>query len=159
MKHASEIELLEYIAGKLAGPQGERLRRHIAQCSDCSARHDQARRTWDILGQWPVDAAPHHVAGRVEALAAREKTPARSATKAPIALRPRIFAALRIAAAVLIAAGAGHLLGRLAGSPSEQTALISADKPQYIAALGFEWSSELTWTVLQENAQTGANQP
>ena len=149
MKHISEIEFLHYVGGKLAAQESEQVRRHIAECSDCASRHQQTRQMWHTLGKWQVDSSAHQIAGRVEALAAERQSQHRPVHK--------VFAAFRIAAAIILAIGGGHLLARFSAPSNEPTAIISTDKPQYLAALGFEWSSELTWTVLEENTQNGAN--
>ena len=159
MKHISESELLDYAAGKLPGSESEQVRRHIAECVDCEKRHKQTLATWELLGTWRVDPSAHQVADRVESLARQQEAHGRSELKASIPLRRSLLPALRIAAAVLIAIGGGHLLGRLTAPSNGPTPVISTEKPRYLAALGFEWSSELTWTVLQEDTQSGANQP
>ncbi len=151
MEHISEIKLLDYVAGRLPGSEIEHIRRHIAQCGDCATRCRQVRQMWDALGKWQIDSSAHQIADRVEALAAESKSQRRPLHK--------VFAVLRIAAAIILAVGGGYLLGRFTTSSSEPTAIISTDKPHYLAALGFEWSSELTWTVLEEDVQSGANQP
>ena len=151
MEHISDIKLLDYVAGKLAGKEIEQVRWHIAECADCASRYQQARLLWHTLGKWQVDPSAHQIAGRVEALAAERQSQHRPVHK--------VFAAFRIAAAIILAIGGGHLLARFSAPSNEPTAIISTDKPQYLAALGFEWSSELTWTVLQEDVQSGANQP
>ena len=158
MEHISEIKLLDYVAGKLAGAETEQVRRHIAECSDCASRHQQTRQMWDTLGAWQVDSSAHQIADRIEALAVESKPQRRPERKVSIPFRSSVLAAFRIAAAIILAIGGGHLLGRFSAASNEPTAIISPDKPQYLAALGFEWSSELTWTVLEENAQNGANQ-
>jgi hypothetical protein len=35
---------------------------------------------------------------------------------------------------------------------------VSDDRPRYVAALGFEWSSGLTWAVLEEDNPGGVHQ-
>ena len=158
MEHISEIKLLDYVAGKLAPSETEQVRRHIAECADCAGRHQKTRQMWDTLGKWQVDSSAHHIADRIEVLAAESKPQRRPERKALVPFRSSVLAALRIAAAIILAVGGGHVLGRFTAASSERTATISTDKPGYLAALSFEWSSELTWTVLQEDAQSGANQ-
>jgi len=157
MEHISEITLLDYMAGKLAADESEPVRRHIAECSACASRHQQTRQMWDTLGEWQVDSSAHQVADRIEVLANESERQRRPERKILIPLRSSVLAAFRIAAALILAVGGGHLLGRFSAASDEPTAVISTDKPRYIAALGFEWSSELTWTVLDEDAQSGAS--
>lgn len=159
MEHISENKLLDYVAGKLADSESESVRRHMAQCPDCESRHHQTLDTWNLLGTWQVDTSAHQVADRLAVLVRQNETCGRPPIKAAIPWRVSMQGALRIAAAILIAAGAGHVLGRLTTASNEPTRIINTVKPRYLAALGFEWSSELTWTVLQDNAETGAPQP
>ncbi len=159
MEHISEIKLLDYVADKLPASESEHIRRHIAQCSDCASRCQQVRQMWDTLGNWQVDSSAHQVADRIEALAAESESRRHSKRKVLIPWPSSVLAVVRIAAAIILAVGGGHLLGRFTTPSSEPTPTISTDKPQYLAALGFEWSSDLTWTVLEEDVQSGANQP
>jgi anti-sigma factor RsiW len=158
MEHISDIKLLDYVGGKLAAQESEQVRRHIAECSGCAGRHQQTRQMWGALGAWQVDSSAHQIADRIEVLAGESELQRRLARKALVPSRGSLLAALRIAAAIIIGGGGGHLLGRFTAPSGESTPVISTDKPQYLAALGFEWSSELTWTVLQEDVQNGANQ-
>jgi anti-sigma factor RsiW len=159
MEHISEIRLLDYVAGRLPGAESELVRRHIAECADCASRHQQTLETWETLGKWQVDSSAHQIADRIEALSAESKHQRRPEPRVFFPLRSSVLAAIRVAAAIILAVGGGHLLGRFTAASNQQTATISTDKPGYLAALSFEWSSELTWTVLQEDAQSGANQP
>jgi anti-sigma factor RsiW len=157
MEHTTEIELLDYVAGRLAASETDQVRRHIAECADCAGRYRQTRQMWDTLGKWQVDSSDHQIADRIQALAAESKPQRRPEPRVFFPFRGSVLAALRIAAAIILAVGGGHLLGRFTAASNEPTAIISTDKPRYIAALGFEWSSELTWTVLEENEESGAN--
>jgi hypothetical protein len=112
---------------------------------------------WDALGEWRIDSAAHQVAGRIETLSAQTKLQQHPERKVLIPLRDSLFAAIRIAAAIIIATVGGHLLGRYSAASNEIIAVISTEKPQYLAALDFEWSSDLTWTVLEEDNAGGAN--
>ena len=158
MEHLSDINLLDYVAGKLAGPESERARRHVAECPDCARRHLEVLETWSTLGKWHVDSAAHQVADRVQVLAVERKPSRRPNWTAIIRSRGPVLPALRIAAGVLLAIGGGHLLGRFTARPREPNPVISTEKPRYLAALGFEWSNELTWTVLEQDTQSGATQ-
>ena len=130
MKHISEIELLEYAAGNLAASDADRVARHIAECADCASRHEQARSTWEILGNWPVDPSAHGIADHLVNMAAADSVrPAR--TTAILSFRPRLLGLLRIAAAILVAIGAGHIVGRLTLPANQPTAIISTEKPRY----------------------------
>jgi anti-sigma factor RsiW len=155
MEHIDDINLFEYVSGRLPDAEAEQLRQHMAGCPACQKRYQDVVDVWDSLGQWHVDSSGHQIADRIEALAAEDESGRR---KSPARTNPfmRSFtAALRVAAAVTIAIGAGHLLGRYSLSRHTPELPISQDAPRYVAALGFEWSSELMWTVLEEEAVPG----
>jgi anti-sigma factor RsiW len=153
MEHISEIILLDYVAGRLEASESEQVRQHIAVCSDCASRHENIAQTWDALGHWQIDSSAHQVADHIEALAAESQ----SRPKIFISLRSPATAALRIAAAVILAVAGGHWLGRY-GVPSTPPPAGPDEGPRYVAALGFEWSSGLTWAVLEEDNPGGMNQ-
>ena len=67
--------------------------------------------------------------------------------------------AARVAAAIILAIWGGHLLGEYGQSPSTPDVPMPQEKPRYVAALGFEWSSELTLTVLDEETTPGEVNP
>ncbi|UCC99085.1 MAG: zf-HC2 domain-containing protein [Phycisphaerales bacterium] len=154
MEHVGEIRLLDYVAGRLGASESQQVRRHIAECKACASRCREATETWNTLGHWQIDSLTHQVADRIEALAA-EREPGR---KVLISFGSSAAAALRIAAAVILAAGGGHLLGRYSGPPNTPQPAAPDEGPRYVAALGFEWSSGLTWAVLEEDNAGGVNQ-
>jgi len=149
---------LDYVAGRLTAPESEQVREHIAACSACASRSRETAAVWNALGKWQVDTSGHEVATRVETLAAGSPPGRQPRLTAPVSFRKSVFAALRIAAAIIIAVTGGHLLGRYSAPRSGADAPAADSGPRYLAALGFEWSSELTWTVLEEDAPSGANQ-
>jgi len=103
MKHASDLELIELVAGRLPADRQEAVEAHLAACDECSRRRDAVRQTWDALGDWQIPAG-RDLAPAVQAAAAREA--AASSRRLPLLLR--------LAASILIAVGAGHVAGRLA---------------------------------------------
>lgn len=150
MKHIDDIELIKYVAGNLAEAQAADVRGHIDTCPDCSQRIQEIRSLWDALGQWQVDSAGRDVAGRVTALAKEAQLqdmqqPATSARKTIL-----LHQILRIAASIIIAVGLGHMLGEYSVTGKKPQIVSSQDKPEYLAALGLEWSSGLAWLVLEE---------
>jgi anti-sigma factor RsiW len=158
MKHVNNIKLLDYVAGKLPVSEAEQVRRHIVECSDCASRYREALATWGALGEWRVDPSAHLIAERIETLTI-ENVPERQQQppKAMIPLRSSFVAALRIAAAVIIAATCGYVLGKYSAPRSAPEPPAAGGGPRYLAALDFQWSSGLTWTVLEQDAASGAN--
>ena len=54
--HLREIELIELVAGHLDASAEAAARAHLARCPRCAARHEQAHRTWRVLGHWHVES-------------------------------------------------------------------------------------------------------
>jgi anti-sigma factor RsiW len=154
MKHINDSELLEHAAGRLPEAKSRELRQHIAECPECESRYRSVAEVWDSLGRWHVDTTGHEIADRVMAQAAKKDAiPQESQARA----RPFIWsfaAKLRVAAAILLAIGGGHLLGKYSLSGSTRNPPALQDEPRYVAALGFEWSSELMWAVLEDDDAT-----
>jgi anti-sigma factor RsiW len=158
MEHITDIKLLDYVAGKLTTPESEQVRQHIATCGACASRYQDTAAVWNVLGKWRVDTSAHPVASRIETLAAERQPDQQPRRTVLIPFRKSMVAALRVAAAIVIAVAGGHLLGRYSAARNAPDTPTAENGPRYIAALGFEWSSELTWTVLQEDVPSGANQ-
>jgi anti-sigma factor RsiW len=152
MEHISDIEMQEYVSGRLPEAKVEKVRRHLDECGDCAKRYQDSVGVWDALGQWRVDCSGHEIANRIEAFAVERNTNQRKSVTKKIPFTNSFKAVLRVAAAILISIAGGHLLGRYSVSQRSNEIQVSQEKPRYIAALGFEWSSELTWTALEEEA-------
>jgi anti-sigma factor RsiW len=152
MKHINEIELREYVADKLTASRSEEVREHITACRECSDRWREAVEMWDTLGQWSVDTADHDVAERIIAIAEeteREKGQSEKTNILRVGLLPVV---LRIAASIIIAIGIGHKLGKYSVTGNVSKAAASENRPEYLAALGLEWSSELAWFILEDDS-------
>lgn len=179
MKHIADIELTEYVAGNLPAARAQEVREHMAACPECSQRGLEADRLWNTLGDWSVETAGHDVADRVVALAREARDEGRGArdvrrqtrdegrgtrherrwTKHPSSGVHHLWFVLRVAASIIIAVGVGHKLGEYSVTGEKPQVAASQDKPDYLAALGLEWSSGLAWLVLEEApAETGAEQ-
>ena len=158
MEHLSDIELIEYVAGRLPATKSKQVRQHIARCKECSSRWKDTLEVWNTLGQWQIDASTHQVADRILVSAAKIERDRRQRRTALIQLRKSVSAALRIAAAIIITISGGYLLGKYSVRRNSSEASAADGEPRYIAALGFEWSSELTWAVLEEDVPNGVYQ-
>lgn len=157
MEHVTEIKLLDYVGGRLPASETEQVRRHIVECSACANRYRQALAMWDALGEWQIDSSAHQIAGRIEALARQGESRQRPGPKVLIPLRDSLASTLRIAAAIIIAITGGYILGKYSAARPVPEAPTADGGPRYLAALGFEWSSDLTWTVLEEETPSGAS--
>ncbi len=152
MKHINDIELIEYIAGNLAESRSGEVREHLAACEECSERWREAANTWDALGQWSVDTAGHDIAGRITALAEKTDRDHRQHKKLHVLRLGFIPVFLRVAASIIIAVGVGHRLGKYSVTGKMEPAAVSKNRPEYLAALGLEWSSELAWLILEADS-------
>ena len=155
MEHINDIDLLEYISQRLSDVKSRQFQGHMAECAECRQRWQDAVHVWETLGRWHVDSSGHEVADRIEALAAKDISDPQESHMKRIPFISSFKAALRVAAAIILAVGGGHLLGRYSVSKNTPDPPVSQEGPRYVAALGFEWSSELTWMVLEEEASPG----
>ncbi len=152
MKHVNDIELIEYVAGKLTTSRNEYVREHIAACKECSDRWREAVEVWNALGQWSVDTADHDVTQRITALteeAERGQKQHKIARDLQIGFLPAV---VRVAASIIIAVGVGHKLGKYSVTGSTPKTAASENRPVYLAALSLEWSSELAWLILEDDS-------
>ena len=150
MEHINDIELMEFIAGRLTASRSEEIEKHIAACPECSGRRQEAEKLWNTLGKWNVDTENRNIAGRVLASAKNSQPNPRQYGRQNIIKDDFWMDALRIAASVIIAVGIGQKLGKLSTGQKTHTVVSSQAEPKYIAALGLEWSSGLTWLIMDE---------
>ena len=52
---------------------------------------------------------------------------------------------------LIIAAGIGHVLGLRSAERYSQVSDNKPNAPVYLAALGLQWSNDLTWSVLTDD--------
>ncbi len=152
MKHVDDIELMEYIAGNLAASRDGEVREHLAACEECSARRREAIQMWKALGQWDVDTTDHDVAGRITVLAENAGREQRQGEKTHVLRVGFLPVVLRVAASVIIAVGVGHRLGKYSVIGKTEPVAVSKNGPEYLAAFGLEWSSELAWLILEDDS-------
>jgi len=152
MKHVNDIEMIEYVAGKLTASRNEEVREHMAACEECSDRWRKAIEVWNALGQWSVDTADHDVAGRITAIAEEEERGRKQYRKARDLRIGFLPAVVRVAASIIIAVGVGHKLGKYSVTGDTPKATVSQKRPEYLAALSLEWSSELAWFILEDDS-------
>ena len=159
MKHIDDIELMEHIAGNLTASRDAEVKEHLATCEECSKRRREAAETWSMLGQWDVDTAGHDVAERITALAESDGREQESTEKARILRVGFLPVVLRVAASIIIAVGVGHRLGKYSVTGKTESVAASKSGPEYLAAFGLEWSSDLAWLILEDDSSnTGEKQ-
>ena len=152
MEHINDIEMQEYIAGKLTDSGNAEVQEHIAACEECSVRWRKAAELWNTLGQWSVDTAGHDVAGRITALADQAEREQRQSEKTHVLRVGLLPVVLRVAASIIIAIGVGHKLGRYSVTGNAPRDPASQNRPEYLAALSLEWSSEFAWFILEDDS-------
>lgn len=152
MKHINEIELIEYVAENLTEPKTSEIREHLAACKECSARLREATETWNTLGEWSVETAGHDVSETITNLVEKAEQKHGLGEKTRILRTGFLRAALRIAASILIAIGVGHRLGKYSVTGQVKPDAASKSRPEYLAAFGLKWSSELAWLILEDES-------
>jgi len=138
----SDVELLEYIAGRLPRQRHEALEVLVAQDESLRRRLERLGATWDALGRWEVSTAQRDIA--LEVLGRLDRS--WPAPRAPLSWG----AVLRVAASWLIALAAGIGGGRWFAGPAptpsaDQQAVVVEDEDVaeslYLGVLG---SGEVT---------------
>ena len=157
MEHIAEIELIEYLSGNLTQSRAAEVQEHMAECPQCSQNIEQMQKLSDTLGLWEIETAGHDVAQRVINRVQESQSGRYSATRNRLVrFIPQV---LRVAASIIIAVGLGHKLGEYSVEGSKPPNTSSPQKPEYVAALGLEWSSGLAKLVLEDHpADTGSEQ-
>lgn len=145
MKHIPDIELIEFVAGRLADAHGKALQAHVDRCPQCAERLREYGQTWRVLGAWqvPVDR-PLRTAGEFQA-ASQGLPPATWRL-----WRQDVYAALRMAAAVTMVAAAGYGAGRWTARPKADPTQINA--PAYLWVLGGGSAGPLSQLILDEES-------
>jgi anti-sigma factor RsiW len=131
LKPVSDVELLEYLAGRLSAERRAEVQRALVADASLGQRLAEFQRTWDALGPWTVDAAARRdlLPGVLERL---RRKPADV-----VPLRARWPVLVRAAAMWLLAAGLGVAAARMlpSGTPAgPQTAHAAAEVDEQEAA-------------------------
>ena len=146
MEHVTEIQLIEYVAGNLPRETASTLESHIKRCSQCANTLSEITQTWQITSQWQPDidtsASPQQFA---EKILAQDKKHRIGPMRTTI-----IQMSFRYAASILIAVTLGVMLGKQSVSP-DAVYSFGQNAPQYLASLSMQWSSDLTWTILEHD--------
>ena len=150
MEHIKEIELTEFVAGRLTASRSKGIVKHLAKCPECSKRHREAMKLWDTLGQWDVDTTGHDIADRIHASAKTLQSKHKQDKQLNIIKGDFWVDVLRVAASIIIAVALGQKIGKLSAGQTTPPSVQAQTMPRYIAALGLEWSSELTWLIMDE---------
>jgi anti-sigma factor RsiW len=152
MEHINDSELTEFVSGRLPASRSEDVRKHIVACPECSERHRETAKMWETLGRWDIDAVGHNIADKVLASVKESQTGLKQNEQSHIVKGDFWKDVLRVAALIVIAVGLGQKLGRIGTGQSVVPTATMQNGPQYIAALGLEWSSELTWLIMEDDS-------
>ena len=124
MNHPTELELVEWTAGRLEPERAEAVRAHVADCEACARTASAQRDTWDALGDWTVTPPACDLWPAVEARLEGTSAPARAVG------RGWFRTVFRAAAAILLAAAVGHVAGRWVrsrvGEPPVEVAFVES---------------------------------
>ncbi len=149
MKHIPDIDLIEFVAGRLAKDRSRALQAHVDGCPQCQERLREVGRTWRVLGAWQVPADRSLQTAEVFEAASRGPTPVTWRL-----WRQDVYTALRMAAAIAIVAGAGYGAGRWTARSKARPAQVNA--PAYLQVLGGGAAGPLSQLILdEESALTG----
>ncbi|MCK4999758.1 MAG: hypothetical protein KAS23_09490 [Anaerohalosphaera sp.] len=146
MEHITEIQLIEFAAGNLHVETAKLVENHINQCPSCANTLSEITRTWKTANQWQpeieISDTPHQFAQKVLSRDKKHRT---------LSLRTKIIqTSFRYAASILIAVALGATLGKQSVSP-DTVNHFGQSNPEYLAALSMQWSSDLTWTILEND--------
>lgn len=142
----------------MTGSRAAEVREHIAACAECSQRAKETQKLSDTLGLWEVETTERDIADGVAARVEDQQTQAWRSPSTHARIKKLLPQVLRVAASIIIAIGLGHKLGEYSVEGGKPQAT-SSQKPEYLAALGLEWSSGLVWLVLEgDQADAGAEQ-
>lgn len=106
-----ETQLLRLVAGELADDERLALEAHLSSCASCRAQYEELRRSWEILGHWPLPEGPADLTGSILAAAAAPTPPDAPAITAGTRRAGRRPGWLRVAAAIAVASAVGVCAG------------------------------------------------
>jgi anti-sigma factor RsiW len=152
MEHISDIELIEYVGDRVCIERANEVERHISVCGSCHERWLDMAYAWGALGEWKVDAGSHEVAGRLRSVLSMERGADCLGQTRRHTRKGLWWAVLRLAASIVIGVGIGYFAGKWSIS---NRPVRPEEAPEYVGALGLEWSTGLVQTALQEDTSEG----
>jgi anti-sigma factor RsiW len=103
MQHPTDIQMMEFVGGRLPPDQHDLTIEHLASCQACRSRHQELSEVWDVLGQWDLPASEHDVLERVLAAAGDG-----GIIRFPDVWRQWTLTTLKAAASIVLAVGLGY---------------------------------------------------
>jgi len=146
MKHINEIELIEYVSGRLPSSRHKEVQEHISTCRICDQKRQEMELTWDTLAQWDVDTTQHGIADSFQDLVAKSRYFGIFGLN-PSKLASAVF---RVAASIIIGISFGYLIANLYLPKEKPKADIAVHAPRYVDVLSLEWSTGFVQTELEE---------
>ena len=150
MDHINEIDIIEYAAGNLANERKTSIDRHLGECTVCAKKCAEMSELWDLTGNWPSTIPVGDITQKVLQQVSSGQLPDRE-SKVVKFRKKFLFPIMRAAAMLVIAAGMGHILGLRSAEHYGQVPDNKPNAPVYLAALGLQWSNDLTWSVLTDD--------
>lgn len=146
MKHINEIELIEYVSGRLPTYRHKEVQEHISTCHICNQKRQEIELTWHTLAQWDVDMAQHGIADNIQDLAGKSRY------SGIFHLSPRklSLAVFRVAASIIIGISFGYLMGNWYLSKEKPKTEVAVHAPKYVDVLSLEWSTGFVQSELEE---------
>ena len=151
MEHIRDIEILEQISGKLDAQRNHLVKEHISGCSECGCKYEEMLRTWDVLGEWEIESAGVDIAGAIVSRAEELNKSPNYKLRSVLSDKRLLSIVFRVAASIIIAVGIGAMSGVRSAHSKLSISSPLTEGPDYLAALGLQWSSDLNWSVLEEH--------
>ena len=106
MNHINEIELIEYVSGRLPSSKHKEVQEHMSTCRMCDQKRQEMELTWDTLARWDVDMGQHGIADTFRDLVVKSRY------FGIFHLSPSklCLAVFRVAASIIIGTGFGYLM-------------------------------------------------
>lgn len=152
MEHISDIEILELVAGRLPDDRRRLVEQHIRVCADCARKVEQAEKTWGFLGEWDLETTGVDISEAVVERARQDGAVSNFRFLSVPSSRRLISVVLKVAASIIIAVSVGVMSGVYSAQKTLAIDSPVVQTPDYLAALGLQWSSDLNWSVLEEHS-------
>lgn len=150
MDHINEIDIVEYTAGNLDNERKASIDRHLGECPVCAKQCAEMSELWDLTGNLRSTIPVGDITQKVLQQVSSGQLPDRE-SKVVTFRKKFLFPIMRAAAMLVIAAGIGHILGLRSAERYSQVSDNKPNAPVYLAALGLQWSNDLTWSVLTDD--------
>ena len=150
MEHIKDIDIIEYAAGNLDHSRSTAVDRHLLVCSACAKKCAEMSELLDLTANWNPDVPVGDITQNVLQKVSNGQIADRKSTVFTFR-KKHLFPVMRVAAMLIFAAGIGHILGLRSAGHYSSVSESRPSAPVYLAALGLQWSNDLTWSVLSDD--------